>query len=261
MRTDTDKSEIQRAHFNKIKDDYNSARSGANHLAYKRVWWNRLLDYLSNKIDAKRELLGLEAMCGLGEGSQFLKENFPSIRFEGFDYSDEMVAACKKENTAIFHVFHQDILKFEAKEKYDIVILLGGLHHVPDNVDIALDRIYSSLKKGGLFINLEPTHNNFLFRMVRERIYKKNALFEENTERGFNLKDYNALLKKSGFEILNQFYPGLLGYVLYYNPDAFPGLNRGSTKIAKFLSNFDWILGRTFLGTYFSFATWSVCKK
>ncbi|RHX86337.1 class I SAM-dependent methyltransferase [Leptospira stimsonii] len=261
MKSSLDKSEIQREHFNKIKDNYNKARSGSNHLAYKKVWWDRLLSSLSNKIDKAKKLSGLEAMCGLGEGSTFLKGKFPLIQFEGFDYSDEMVIACKKENSAMTRVFHQDILKFNEKEKYDIVILLGGLHHVPDSVDVALAKIYVSLKKGGLFINLEPTHNNFLFKWVRERIYKKNALFEESSERGFELKEYNRLLKQARFQILDQFYPGLLGYVLYYNPDAFPFLDRGSVRIAKGLSHLDWILGKTFLGIYFSFATWSVCKK
>jgi SAM-dependent methyltransferase len=256
-----DKSEIQRTHFNNIKNEYSIARSNKNHLAYKRVWW----DYVKNAIlsldNFSNPKLGLEAMCGLGEGANILKEIYPFIEILGFDYSDEMVKECKIKNKNLKNVIHMDILKFNEINKFDIIILLGGLHHVPDSVELALTNIFNALKHNGVLINLEPTHNNFLFKKIRERIYKKNMIFEENSEKGFELLEYNKLLIQSGFKIRKQFYPGLMGYVLFYNPDAFPFLNKGSSSLASFLSKVDWILGKTFLGRKFSFATWSIAVK
>ena len=257
-----DKSEIQREHFNKISKLYLSSRENKNHLAYKQIWWDSLLNYLQKNLIIKdKKMECLEAMCGIAEGSQFFIKRFPHFHFEGFDYSDEMVEHSKQVNGENVRIFQQDMLKFKSEKKYDLVIILGGLHHVPDGVSIALQNIYNSLKPGGLFINLEPTHNNWLFKKIRERIYKKNSLFEENSERGFELDQYNTLLTGNKFKILKQFYPGLVGYVLYYNPDAFPFLNIGNTFFSKFFSKLDWMLGKTWIGKKFSFATWTIAEK
>lgn len=258
MKTD---SEIQRNHFNTISSKYLNSRKNKNHLAYKEIWWNQILDYLSSNFTFDENNNSLEAMCGLAEGSNLLRKAFPNLKLYAFDYSDEMVNAAIKENVGFEKIFQADVVNFTEVEKYDIVIILGGLHHVPNSVDKVLSNIYKSLRKNGIFINLEPTHNNMFFKYIRESVYKKNSLFEENTERGFSLFEYNQMILNAGFGIKKQFFPGLLGYVLYYNPDAFPFLNIGTSLIAKLLSKFDWFLGTTWIGRKFSFATWSIAFK
>ena len=55
-----DKSEIQREHFNKISKLYLSSRENKNHLAYKQIWWDSLLNYLQKNLiiqDKKMECL------------------------------------------------------------------------------------------------------------------------------------------------------------------------------------------------------------
>lgn len=258
MKTD---AEVQREHFNLISSKYLNSRKNENHLAYKEVWWDKILEFLLLNYNFDENCDSLEAMCGLAEGSNLLKKAYPKLKLNAFDYSDEMVLAAQKENNGNIRIFQADIINFSEKEKYDIIIILGGLHHVPNFVDKVLSNIHQALKKDGIFINLEPTHNNFLFRFIREYVYKENSLFEENTERGFRLEEYNQKLLKAGFGIKKQFFPGLLGYVLYYNPDAFPFLNIGTSRIAKIFSKIDWFLGKTFIGRKFSFATWSISYK
>ena len=72
-------------------------------------------------------------------------------------------------------------------QEYDIVMLLGGLHHVPTQAGQIVGKLASGLNKGGIFINYEPTHGNPMTRWACERIYDKITLFDEQTERGFSV--------------------------------------------------------------------------
>lgn len=259
-----DKAEAQRAHFNKISNQYIQGRSHSNHLAYKKIWWNFILSHLSRLLPKSKKLYGLDSMCGDGEFSFALAKKFKNLNLDAYDYSEEMVRAGVKkigQLKAKINIFQADALKFNKKDKYDFVVILGGLHHVPYGLNKVMKNVYYSLKKGGLFINLEPTHNNFLWKTSRENIYKKNPLFESESEKAFDFKEYNDLLIKNKFEITEQIWPGLLGYILYYNPDAFPNLNIGTPSIARFLAKLDLFLGKTFIGKYLSFATWTIAMK
>lgn len=69
------------------------------------------------------------------------------------------------------------------------------------------------------------------------------------------------MLLNSDFKIRQQFYPGLLGYVLFYNPDAFPFLNKGGPKVSNLLCKIDIFLGKTFVGKMFSFNTFTIAKR
>jgi ubiquinone/menaquinone biosynthesis C-methylase UbiE len=255
-------SELQREHFNKISHKYLTARKGSKHLAYKREWWDHLFRLLEKEKVFHEKSVFLEAMCGNAEISLIFSDRFKNLKFEAYDYSDKMVESARANVSQYgIEVFQADAAEFVAPAKYDVIVLIGGLHHVPTRVSGVMKNIHASLKKNGLFINLEPTHNNYFFRKVREYIYRKNSLFEENTERAFTLSELNEYFQNSGFKIVEQYYPGLLGYILYYNPDAFPILNVGPLVFAKLLSKFDLMLSRSFIGKYFSFATWTIVKK
>jgi ubiquinone/menaquinone biosynthesis C-methylase UbiE len=260
--SEMNKSEIQRKHFNKISKKYNSARLNKSHLAYKETWWNYLFKKLSLYTSISENSKGLEAMCGTAELSRLVINKFQKMKFDAFDYSDAMVEEAKLAVKGYdIDIFQADAISFKRDQEYDLVILIGGLHHVPDNLKLVLDNIYSSLKPGGVFVCLEPTQNNILFKKIREYIYKKNSLFEESSERGFDLSELNDSISASKLQVIDQYYPGLIGYILFYNPDAFPFLNFGGIFIAKLFARIDLILSKTFVGKYFSFATWTIAKR
>jgi len=56
-------------------------------------------------------------------------------------------------------------------------------------------------------------------------------------------------------------YPGLLAYVLYYNPDAFPGLDRGGSAGVRLAWTLDRPLIGTALGRLLSFCTLSLWER
>lgn len=262
--------EKQREHFNRVAGDYRLARTHPNHLKLKELIWDYALSDLALSKEARSREAGgggldvevsvLEAMCGFAEGAALLSRRFSHIRYCGFDYSDSVVETLKATRPDL-NVYQQDVSRFESNELYDIVLLIGGLHHVAQCSREVVARLARNIRPGGYFINFEPTHGNRVFQYIREKIYRRNPLFDHETERAFGVDELMRMFLDAGLQREKVFYPGLLAYVLYYNPDAFPLLNFGSTKLVSLL----WSLEKPFLQTsiarLLSFATFSIWRK
>lgn len=253
------KTERQREHFESISQTYYESRQSANHLVLKDLMWSH---FLGDKDFLRKEgLRVLEPMCGYAEGKSILERHLRvGLDYEGFDYSDSLVARVRETQPQL-NVFVMDVTKFEPTRRYDLIIVLGGLHHVPDHAPQVVRKLSQGLEEGGFFLVLEPTHNNVVFRKIREAIYRRNALFDEETERAFALDELNRMFLSSGLEIVDQVYPGLLSHVLYYNPDAFPWLNWGGPGWTRFFFRLDEPFFRNVVGRKLSFATLTLCKK
>ncbi|MDL2279654.1 hypothetical protein LJC15_03195, partial [Desulfovibrio sp. OttesenSCG-928-G11] len=127
--------------------------------------------------------------------------------------------------------------------------------------EVVMSNIAKSLKDTGLFICFEPTHNNFLTASIRSIVYYLNSFFDHKTERGFSSKELDGIAKKQGLTPVAQLYPGLLAYILWYNPDAFPLLNRGSEPLAKKYIRWERTVWASRFAYYLSFATLTCYKK
>lgn len=253
-----DLREKQREHFNQVAEQYRVARSNPNHLALKKLLWDYALS--SIQLPCGQNSSVLEAMCGFADGYEILSSRYGDVDYSGFDYSEHIVAYLR-DNRPGLDIHHQDVTTYDADRQYDIVILLGGLHHVPDYSEHVVASLAASLKSGGLFINFEPTHGNPLFRLVRERIYKRNTLFDEDSERAFGVRQLKELFMQAGLKEEKIIYPGLLSYVLFYNPDAFPALNIGSAKLVSLLWSVEQPFMKTLVAKALSFATLSIWRK
>lgn len=256
-----DKIERQKKHFNEIADVYYKARQTENHLLVKDLIWR---DFLNDKRDLKRSgVTVLEAMCGFAEGKKLLEKHLGvSVIYSGSDYSDTVVERLRESHPGL-DIHQQDITKFvpDKQNQYDIIILLGGLHHVPDMAADVVSRLSGAIRPGGYFINLEPTSGNWIFEKAREMIYKRNSLFDEQTERAFSVSELFNMFEAAELSLVDVMYPGLLAYVLYYNPDAFPGLNVGNATVVKMIQAVDRLFYRTLIGRWLSFATLTLWKK
>lgn len=203
----------------------------------------------------------LEPMCGFAEGKNILEQSLtPDFRYDGFDYCETIVESAQKMYPDA-RIFRMDATKFKSSQKYDLVILIGGLHHIPDCAGEFIRTVYDALDVNGFFINFEPTDNNVVYRIIRDRIYRKNPLFDSESERAFELDELNNIYLSGGFAIVDQMYPGLLSYVLYYNPEAFPHLNCGNEKMVRLIFNMDRKFFRSKIGKTFSFTTLTLMKK
>jgi len=256
----TNSTEKQIEHFNRIASEYYNARQNPrSSLLYSKIWET----VFSNKLfkDLKAPLNVLDAMCGFANGYDILKCNLKTdFCYSGFDYSEEMVNYASQRNPSL-RLFVCDILNYSEEETYDIILLIGGLHHVYASAGQAVSNISKALKPGGFFINFEPTNNNFLWKWIRNRIYKKNVIFDAETEKAFTINELHTITQKNNLKAIDELYPGLLAYVLWYNPDAFPSLNIGSLSFVSTFCKLESNLWRTFFARYFSFATLTVYKK
>lgn len=252
-------SEQQRAHFNEVAETYRTARTHENHLALKKLIWS---EFLCNKPELARPGLSvLDAMCGYGDAWTILSDyagGAPDYR--GLDYSDEVIAWMAARHPKL-KVSHGDVTAYVADRQYDLVTVLGGLHHVRHAAGETVVRLAAAIRPGGWFLSLEPTHGNSLFASVRRAIYRRNALFDEETERDFSTDELRAVFENSGLELEDIMYPGLLSYVLYYNPDAFPPLNLGGAKAVRRIFAAERPLLRSPFARALSFATLSLWRK
>lgn len=255
---DQDKSiDRQRQHFESVSDYYFNSRQHKNHLKLKQLLWDLTL----KDVTFPSQPLILEPMCGYSEGRKILSNYTDTENYEGFDFSIPLINEAKSQNPTSL-IWHADITKVELEpNKYDVIILIGGLHHVPKYLKTSLEKVYGSLKKNGVFINFEPTQNFYLLKKIRQIIYSRNKLFDEETERAFDLSELNDAFLESGFKISKQYYPGLLSYTLFYNPDAFPLLNIGSPRLVENLFTLEKGLFTNWFGKTFSFATLSILTK
>jgi SAM-dependent methyltransferase len=255
----TDPVARQRQHFDAIADQYAAARSGANHLAFKELLWSEFLD-------GRRALFGaraavLEPMCGAAAGYELLRHHLGiELDYEGCDVSDGMIAAARARHPAL-KLSQADVTRLEPQGPYDLVVILGGLHHVPHAAARVIARLGKALRPGGYFLSWEPTHGNRLFKAVREGIYRRNAIFEPTTERAFGVGELFAMFEQAGFRLIDALYPGLLAYVLYYNPDAFPRLNVGTPRLVRWLWKLERPFMRTWLARKLSFATLTLWQR
>lgn len=252
--------ERQRTHFNAIAQRYEAGREEANHRRIKSLIWRAALDCLAPL--KGRRIRMLEPMCGYGEGLGIVRDTTDlDVDYSGFDYSDVIVEELSRSFSG-GRIWQADVTQYQPERAdYDLIFLAGGLHHVPDSASQVVCNLASGLKPGGMFVNFEPTYGNPIFNAIRERIYKNNDIFDEVTERAFAVADLRAMFRSTGLEEIRTFYPGLLAYVLYYNPYAFPLLNRGSVRLVDAIFSMDRLFMNNAIGRCLSFATVSIWRK
>jgi SAM-dependent methyltransferase len=255
-----DSRERQRAHFNEITPVYVQARKNPNHLLLKDLIWSSFFRQAKVRVDGRLNML--EAMCGTGEGLSIIRKHLTAdVSYSGFDYSEEIVAVARSTNPGA-DIRQADATTYDSDgRKYDWIVLIGGLHHVYSHAQEVIHRLSSSLDRGGYFLNFEPTQNCWLTRRVREHIYNTNALFDEQSERGFELGELDGMFERARLEKVSQVYPGLLAYVLYYNPDAFPILNVGGPGLVRSIFRVDRLFWSSWIARKLSFATISLWRK
>lgn len=101
----------------------------------------------------------LDIGCGTGETAS----NLPQAYYVGFDHSERYIQAGTKLGRPNARLICDDVSRFESyeKDKFDIVLGFGVLHHLDDR---SCDSLFalgkSALKPGGRIITVDPVYHD-----------------------------------------------------------------------------------------------------
>lgn len=154
----------------------------------------------------------LEAMCGSGQTTSFLLSRGALVT--GLDISSELLSRFRQrfpDSQAVNGSIFQSELP---SNHFDVVAVVGGLHHLHPRVDDAVAEITRVLKPGGFLCFAEP-HSGSWPDLIRRIWYKKDAHFESN-EASINIKELYQHFSGEYVHVKNR-YGGGIAYHLVLN--------------------------------------------
>lgn len=197
----------QKQLFEEIHEKYYEASDDPVARAYKEEHvYKKVLEQLG---DAESLI---EIASGIGAAAGWLKRHRPQLEIAGCDISE-----CAAEDFRRLHhrpCYVADLTQpFDAGEKFDAVIVMGGIHHLVADLDMAFANIRALLKPGGRLIMAEPNSDYFLepFRKIWYNLDRSN--FDSGNEHALS---HTQLFREygKGFRERDLTYFGGIAYYL-----------------------------------------------
>lgn len=165
--------------------------------AYSRVARKlRLLTTLKNMRLPIKSIL--EIGCGAGFSAQYLNGKFE--RFVGLDYSEKLIEYAEKHNSSMHTQFVcKNINEFKTEEKFDVILMIGVLHHIPDAGHV-IENLKKYLKDNGVIIVNEPQSGNPLVGWLR-RIRKMIDSKYSSAQIEFSIEQIEELFCSHGYSV------------------------------------------------------------
>ena len=158
-----------------------------NHMVEDRL---KIISNFISKINKKIKLLDL----GIGNGWIEEKLKSKNIQFTGVDISSEAIKKLQNKIDGKFIV--GDISNFESNERYDVVLLLETLEHIPSQKTFEMiNRIRKLLNNDGILIVSVPVNERV--EELTVTCPKCGCLFNSNG----HLRDYTENIIKKELEI------------------------------------------------------------
>lgn len=166
----------QKVHFENAHDWYEQHYYDRSAMRYRQRF---MLDVLLQGIDLNGCTVA-DVACGSGHNSRLLRERFPHVRLVGFDISAKACADYRKNVGSEAHEIDLTSgLLMDAD--FDLVMVIGGLHHCVVDLPGAMRTVDSLVKPGGRIAMYEPNRHFFL-QAIRELWYRCDRHFDHQTE-------------------------------------------------------------------------------
>jgi len=229
---------IQQKHYDEIAEAY------TNNLAYPHTV--AYMDYLDEELNAVVGSGGLgtcaELCCGNGEAFALLGERMAAG--VGIDVSTSMLHKGQEVTANPRLVFVQgDATRLPlADGSFDSVVILGGIHHVPDRPALFAEA-FRILRPGGVFIWREPVSDFWLWRFLRAIVYRVSPMLDHETERPLTWDETVPVLQQAGFRLDEWRTCGFFGFCIFMNSDVLffnrlfrfvPGISAITRAFARF---------------------------
>ena len=152
----------QQALYERIHDEYVRHHYDATSNAYRDAFNNCSL---FEGLDLNGKSMA-EIMCGNGQATLFAKSRFPGVHCQGFDISRR---ACEEYTQWTgFPATASDILTEPLpREAFDVIAVIGGLHHVIRGLDAAMTNVHAALRPGGTLMMMEP-NSDYVLESIRK---------------------------------------------------------------------------------------------
>lgn len=199
----------QNEHFDSINEIYKSHYYDEYALKYRR-------DYIYKPMFSGWDFnncLAAELACGSGYNSREFLSLFQGVEIEGYDISAK---ACQDYLKLVHQPCHCIDLKSTKlpKEKYQLVFVIGGLHHCHDELGFVLENVARSLQKNGIFIMVEP-NSRYILECLRMLWYLFDGYIDPNESSIDYFRLYTA--GKKWFKQIKIRYMGGLAYFFILN--------------------------------------------
>jgi SAM-dependent methyltransferase len=139
----------------------------------------------------------------------------------GVDVSSGLLEVARRDLPGERFIFVQgDATMLPLKDGVaDNVIMLGGIHHVPDRVGL-FKQIRRILKPGGNFYFREPVDDFVLWRAIRKVVYRISSALDHTTERPLRRGETENAFAQAGLDLQVWRTYGFFGFCLFMNSDV-----------------------------------------
>ena len=199
---------LQRSHYDRIVDLYETHASDVWTQSYRRRFIDEPL-VRGIELSGKRVL---EAMCGSGHSTGFLLDRGAIVT--GLDISNQAIGLFRTKWPTCDAVTESILRSGLPSESFDVVVVVGGLHHVHPHVNDAVMEISRLLKPGGMFCFCEP-HRGSIVDSLRRLWYSRDSMFESN-EGAIDVAALRASFATQ-FDVITERYFGSVAHTLVLN--------------------------------------------
>ncbi len=203
---------LQQQHYERIAADYDAHYNDEYSQKYMK---DVVFEPMFNGIDLRNKKV-LEAMCGGGQTAKYLLGK--EAKVTGLDISPQQTVHFKNRHKETEVICASMLDSGIESESFDIVSVVGGIHHMPPYTDESILEIHRILKPNGFFCFMEP-HSETIVERFRQAWYKRDPLFAEN-EAAINMSELHKKFENH-FEFTKESYLGNLGYLFVLNSMVF----------------------------------------
>ncbi len=178
MRQVTDDSSLQAVEKQRLRYD-SEMQDHRSH--YEDQWTQRYRDLFYRAHFSEFDLEGkqvLDAMCAWGIETEYLLSRGAVVT--GLDISAENAEAYVERFARPCFTESVHEMSF-SDQRFDVVYIMGGLHHVLPLLEQALSEVHRVLKPGGYFFFIEPNKETWINRF-RSAWYKRSSRFADEED-------------------------------------------------------------------------------
>lgn len=205
-----------------------------------RAWKSRLGVFGSGL--RAEELNILDAGCGFGQYCYWLAKKLPNANILAVDIKKEWVDDCNKFFSRMkkgrVHFEVADLTKFVRENKFDLVLSVDVMEHIPEDLQV-LKNIHASMKKDGMLLISTPSDQG------GSGAHQENesSFIGEHVRNGYNIKEIENKLKEAGFErVMARYSYGTPGKISWQISMKIPMLMLNASKLFFIVLPFYYLL-------------------